>query len=51
MDYDYTPRKKKADKAKDKAGQPSTKHVRAYEALMERRRAEGEGKEKGHTKK
>ena len=41
MDYSYTPRKKKSDKAKDKAGRPSSKHVRAYEAMAERRRVDG----------
>ena len=30
-------RKKKSDKAKEKAGRPSQKHVRAYEAIMEKK--------------
>lgn len=30
-------RRKKSDKAKDKAGRPSSKHVRAYEALQEKK--------------
>jgi hypothetical protein len=34
-------RRKKSDKAKDKAGKPSQKHVRQYEALMEARTREG----------
>ncbi len=41
MDYDCKERRKKSDKAKDKAGRPSSKHVRAYEALAEKRRAAG----------
>jgi len=32
MDFSYE-RRKKSDKAKDKAGRPSSKHVRQYEAL------------------
>jgi hypothetical protein len=32
----FQPRKKKSDKAKEKAGRPSTRHVRAYEAMMEK---------------
>lgn len=40
MDHDYKERRKKADKAKDKAGRPSSKHVRAYEAIAEKRRIE-----------
>jgi len=32
----FQPRKKKSDKAKEKAGRPSSKHVRAYEAMMEK---------------
>jgi|MesohylFT_1024984.scaffolds.fasta_scaffold341118_2 hypothetical protein len=32
-------RRKKSDKARDKAGMPSTRHVRAYEALIEKRLA------------
>jgi hypothetical protein len=38
---EYTERRKKSDKAKDKAGKPSQKHVRQYEALMEIRAASG----------
>ena len=38
---DYTERRKKSDKAKDKAGKPSQKHVRQYEALMATRAASG----------
>jgi len=34
---DHYERKKKSDKAKAKAGQPSQKHVRQYEAIMEKR--------------
>lgn len=34
MDYSYE-RRKKSDKAKDKACRPSSKHVRHYEALQE----------------
>ena len=34
---DFYERRKKSDKAKDKAGQPSSKHVRAYEALLEKK--------------
>ena len=34
---EYHERRKKSDKAKDKAGQPSKRHVRAYEAIMEKR--------------
>ena len=30
-------RRKKSDKAKDKAGMPSAAHVRRYEALIEKR--------------
>ena len=33
-------RRKKSDKAKDKSGQPSQKHVRMYEARMEKRKQE-----------
>ena len=32
-------RRKKSDKAKDKAGMPNSRHVRAYEALIEKRTA------------
>ena len=38
---DYTERRKKSDKAKDKAGKPSQKHVRQYEALMATRAVSG----------
>ena len=38
---EYTERRKKSDKAKDKAGKPSQKHVRQYEALMATRAAAG----------
>jgi hypothetical protein len=31
-------RKKKSDKAKEKAGRPSQKHVRAYEAILEKKK-------------
>ena len=41
MDHDYKERRKKSDKAKDKAGRPSSKHVRAYEAIAEKRRSAG----------
>jgi hypothetical protein len=34
---DFYERRKKSDKAKDKAGLPSSKHVRAYEALLEKK--------------
>jgi|APCry1669192010_1035390.scaffolds.fasta_scaffold174985_1 hypothetical protein len=34
---DFTPRRKKSDKAKEKAGMPSSKHVRQHEALMEKK--------------
>ena len=37
---DHYERKKKSDKAKEKAGQPSKKHVRQYEAIMEKRAKE-----------
>jgi hypothetical protein len=30
-------RRKKSDKAKDKAGMPSAKHARLHEALMEKK--------------
>jgi hypothetical protein len=45
---DFYERRKKSDKAKDKAGLPSSKHVRAYEALQEKRRESL--KENKHTK-
>ena len=32
-------RRKKSDKAKDKAGMPSAAHARRYEALIEKRMA------------
>jgi len=35
---DHYERKKKSDKAKEKAGKPSQKHVRAYEALQEKKK-------------
>jgi hypothetical protein len=35
---DFYERRKKSDKAKDKDGRPSSKHVRAYEALQEKRK-------------
>jgi hypothetical protein len=38
---EFTERRKKSDKAKDKAGKPSQKHVRQYEALMATRAASG----------
>jgi hypothetical protein len=38
---EHTERRKKSDKAKDKAGKPSQKHVRQYEALMATRAASG----------
>jgi len=41
LQMEYTERRKKSDKAKDKAGKPSQKHVRQYEALMEARTREG----------
>jgi len=41
LQMEYTERRKKSDKAKDKAGKPSQKHVRQYEALMEIRAKEG----------
>ena len=41
LQMEYTERRKKSDKAKDKAGKPSQKHVRQYEALMEIRAASG----------
>jgi len=37
---DFYKRNKKADKAKEKAGKPSQKHVRQYEAIMEKRSQE-----------
>ena len=36
MDGPSAKRPKKSDKAKEKAGRPSSRHVRAYEALMEK---------------
>jgi len=41
MEHIDKERRKKSDKAKDKAGKPSQKHVRQYEALMEIRAKEG----------
>jgi len=38
---EYKERRTKSDKAKDKAGKPSQKHVRQYEALMEVRAKSG----------
>jgi hypothetical protein len=32
-------RRKKSDKAKDKAGLPSKRHVRQYEALLEKKQS------------
>ena len=32
-------RRKKSDKARDKAGMPSAAHARRYEALIEKRRS------------
>jgi len=32
-------RRKKSDKAEEKKGMPSSRHVRAYEALIEKRTA------------
>jgi uncharacterized protein YcaQ len=37
---DFYKRNKKSDKAKEKAGRPSQKHVRQYEAIMEKRSQE-----------
>ena len=45
MDYSYE-RRKKSDKAKDKAGRPSSKHVRQYEALHEQTKTKP--KDKSH---
>jgi hypothetical protein len=41
LQMEFNERRKKSDKAKDKAGKPSQKHVRQYEALMEARAKEG----------
>lgn len=51
MEYDFQPRKKKSDKAKDKAGRYSSKHVRAYEAVCEKRFAACAGISKPVVKK
>jgi hypothetical protein len=42
---DHYERKKKSDKAKAKAGQPSQKHVRQYEAIMDKRKKNEKQKE------
>jgi hypothetical protein len=47
MDYSYE-RRKKSDKAKDKAGRPSSKHVRQYEALHEQAKFKTKPKYKSH---
>jgi hypothetical protein len=44
MDHSYE-RRKKSDKAKDKAGRPSSKHVRQYEAQNERAKTKPNAKE------
>ena len=47
MDYSYE-RRKKSDKAKDKAGRPSSKHVRQYEALHTQGKFKTKPKDKSH---
>jgi len=43
---DYKERRKKSDKSKDKEGRPSSRRVREYEAMIERKGIQGEKKEK-----
>ena len=43
---DHKERRKKSDKSKDKEGRPSSRRVREYEAMMERKGGQGEKKEK-----
>ena len=38
MDESSSKRSKKADKAKDKRGKPTSKHVRQYEAILAKKR-------------
>jgi hypothetical protein len=38
MDEPISKRSKKADKAKDKRGKPTSKHVRQYEALIAKKK-------------
>ena len=38
MDEPSSKRSKKADKAKDKRGKPTSKHVRQYEAILAKKR-------------
>ena len=50
-DKHFEGRHKKSDKAKEKAGRPSSRHVREYEARMEKNKNKvaeptGKGKEK-----
>ena len=44
-------RRKKSDKAKDKAGRPSSKHVRQYEALHEASKFKTKPQAKEHRNK
>jgi hypothetical protein len=37
MDEPISKRKKKSDKAKEKRGKPTSKHVRQYEALVSKK--------------
>ena len=48
MDYSYE-RRKKSDKAKDKAGRPSSKHVRQYESLHTQGKFKTKPKDKSHS--
>ena len=41
MEDQHYARKKKSDKAKEKACRPSQRHVRAYEAMQEKKRLNG----------
>ncbi len=43
---DHKERRKKSDKSKDKEGRPSSRRVREYEAMIERKGIQGEKKEK-----
>jgi hypothetical protein len=38
MDEPSSKRSKKADKAKDKRGKPTSKHVRQYEAILAKKK-------------
>jgi hypothetical protein len=38
MDEPSSGRRKKADKAKDKRGKPTSKHVRQYEAMVSKKK-------------